>query len=63
VPGYGTYSFTSARSGRQVTVAVNQGLTQNPAAEDAAYALVALEFCGEQPQAVPGPPAGGASQR
>ncbi|MFJ3407313.1 serine hydrolase domain-containing protein [Promicromonospora sp. NPDC090134] len=47
VPGYGTYSFTSARSGRQVTVVVNQGLTQNMAAEDAAYALVALEFCGE----------------
>lgn len=47
VPGYGTYSFTSPRSGRQITVAVNQGITQNQAAQEAAYALVALEFCGD----------------
>ncbi|MFE7504315.1 serine hydrolase domain-containing protein [Promicromonospora sp. NPDC057488] len=47
VPGYGTYSFTDPRSDRQVTVVVNQGMTQSAAAEDAAYALVALEFCGE----------------
>lgn len=47
VPGYGTYSFTDPRSDRQVTVVVNQGMTQSAAAEDAAYALVALELCGE----------------
>ena len=46
VPGYGTYSFTSPRSGRQITVTVNQGLTQGPAAQDEVLALVALEFCG-----------------
>ncbi|WP_036967140.1 serine hydrolase domain-containing protein [Promicromonospora kroppenstedtii] len=47
VPGYGTYSFTDPAGGRQVTVAVNQGLTQDAAAEDAALALVTLELCGD----------------
>lgn len=47
VPGYNTYSFTSPRTERQITVTVNQGLSQNGDASDAAYGLLALEFCGD----------------
>jgi D-alanyl-D-alanine carboxypeptidase len=47
VPGYGTYSFTSPQSARQITISVNRSLTLSPAAEDAINALIAVEFCGD----------------
>jgi D-alanyl-D-alanine carboxypeptidase len=47
VPGYGTYSFTSPRSGRQITISINRGLTLSQAAEDAINALIANEFCAD----------------
>ena len=47
VPGYGTYSFTSPRTARRITVAVNRSITLGAAAEKAINALVAAEFCGD----------------
>jgi D-alanyl-D-alanine carboxypeptidase len=47
VPGFSTYSFTSPRTKRQITVSVNRGLTLGDAAENAIMALVATEFCGD----------------
>ncbi|MGI5233704.1 serine hydrolase domain-containing protein [Actinoallomurus sp. CA-142502] len=47
VPGYGTYSFTSPQSARQITISVNRSLTLSPAAEDEINALIADEFCGD----------------
>jgi D-alanyl-D-alanine carboxypeptidase len=47
VPGYGTYSFTSPQSRRQITISVNRSLTLSPAAEDEINALIADEFCGD----------------
>jgi D-alanyl-D-alanine carboxypeptidase len=45
VPGYGTYSFISPRSARQITISVNRGLTLTQTAEDAINALIAIELC------------------
>ncbi|MCO6010166.1 beta-lactamase family protein [Actinoallomurus purpureus] len=50
VPGYGTYSFTSPQSARQITISVNRSLTLNPAAGDEINALIADEFCGDPAQ-------------
>lgn len=50
VPGYGTYSFTSQQSARQITISVNRSLTLTPAAEDEINALIADEFCGDPAQ-------------
>jgi D-alanyl-D-alanine carboxypeptidase len=47
VPGYGTYSFTSPQSGRQITISVNRSLTLSQAAEEEINALIADEFCGD----------------
>jgi D-alanyl-D-alanine carboxypeptidase len=46
VPGYGTYTFTSPRTARQITVSVNRSLTLSTSAENAINTLVAAEFCG-----------------
>ena len=46
VPGYGTYSFTSPESGRQITISVNRSLTLGSAAETEISTLIADEFCG-----------------
>lgn len=54
VPGYGTYSFTNPSSARQITISVNRGLTLSQPAQDAIYALIATEFCGDA-KAQPGP--------
>jgi D-alanyl-D-alanine carboxypeptidase len=54
VPGYGTYSFTNPSSARQITISVNRGLTLSEPAQDAIYALIATEFCGDA-KALPGP--------
>lgn len=50
VPGYGTYSFTSPQSARQITISVNRSLTLSPAAGDEINALIADEFCGDPAQ-------------
>ncbi|MEV5750158.1 serine hydrolase domain-containing protein [Actinoallomurus sp. NPDC052308] len=50
VPGYGTYSFTSPQSARQITISVNRSLTLSPAAEKEINALIADEFCGDPAQ-------------
>lgn len=46
VPGYGTYTFTSPESARQITVSVNRSLKLSDSAEKAINTLVAGEFCG-----------------
>ncbi|GAA4630314.1 serine hydrolase domain-containing protein [Actinoallomurus vinaceus] len=50
VPGYGTYSFTSPQSARQITISVNRSLTLSKAAGDEINALIADEFCGDPAQ-------------
>jgi D-alanyl-D-alanine carboxypeptidase len=53
VPGYATYSFSSADGSRQITVSANQNLSASPASGQAINRLLATEFCGAVPSAAP----------
>ncbi|HVX45747.1 MAG TPA: serine hydrolase domain-containing protein, partial [Mycobacteriales bacterium] len=55
VPGYRTFSFSTADGSRQITVSVNRSLTASTQASAAINTLLATEFCGSAPAAKAGP--------
>jgi len=53
VPGYRTYSYSTADARRQITISAGRGLTAGPDMDAAVSAMIATEFCGTKAKARP----------